>query len=680
MAILSGFSFHLSAQGSGKSLDFNPNKYVELGTAFNNLTYPVTISYWMNRKSINSGMIFSSSYTSGGYAGIASLVVSSGRVEGRSGDGTSFSAAGRRSTYTSNAQAGFDWIQVTIVFSNNNSKIIYINGIAVSIYSNGTGGSLFQPISGTGTIARAWSDIGWQYFTGEIDDFTIWNKALTTTEVRNLVCRKTNPAASQLLGYFDFDVVANNQIVDASPNAYVGTLNGNPAHPFSGASIGDNSYYAYPAPAGGFSQTLFGTLPITVSGYPSNTEGVQIYEVNSAPNSLSGLPAGQNIANYFGVFLATENYNNKSFNLHIPNYTTSTQVFQRDGNDDNTWSAITPSSVAGGVATFPISMHKSEFVVISPQDCRVELGPDTTVCNPISIWLKDQHYNAVKTYTWSTGVVADSLLATSAGQYFVTMDSLGCVKTDTITISLNNQNLTSISNTYSICPGSSYTVQIPQVANQQVLWFDGSNAVTRTFSSAGNYWLTRTTPCDTLTDTIIIIETGQVFTSVSQSHTICSDEDVTIQLPIVPNQIITWFDGSSALTRTFNTSGNFWVTRSAPCDTMSDTINVVVIPCDTLPPPQVDTTTRLFVPNAFTPNGDGLNEFFIIRGMGINDFNLKIFNRWGNLLFESTNMDKSWDGTFNGDPVSAGVYVYLISYRDYRGKYKEVSGHVTVFR
>ena len=275
--------------------------------------------------------------------------------------------------------------------------------------------------------------------------------------------------------------------------------------------------------------------------------------------------------------------------------------------------------------------------------------------------------------------MADSIQISQAGMYWAVASISGCAAFDTTWV-VDTPLLNSISNTYSICPGSSFIVQIPQVANQQVLWFDGSTANSRTFSSAGSYWVTRTTPCDTLTDTITIVETGQVFTPVSQSHTICDYEEVTIQLPVVPNQIINWFDGSSALTRTFNTTGNFWVTRSAPCDTLTDTIKVVVIPCDTLPPPQVDTTTRIFIPNVFTPNMDGTNEFFEIKGVGIFQFELQIFNRWGAMLFETNNIDNWWDGTYRGEAVAEGVYVYLITYRDVRGKYQEVHGYVTVLR
>jgi gliding motility-associated-like protein len=286
----------------------------------------------------------------------------------------------------------------------------------------------------------------------------------------------------------------------------------------------------------------------------------------------------------------------------------------------------------------------------------------------------------VSNVLWSTGSNADSIFINQTGSYWVAGAIANCSFADTFQVEIQNLSLTSISNTYSICPGSSYTVQIPQVSSQQIVWFDGSADSTRTFSSPGSYWVTRITPCDTLTDTIDIIETGPVFTSVSQSHTICDFEDVTIQLPVVPNQSINWFDGSNALTRTFSSTGNYWVTRTAPCDTLTDTISITVINCDTIPPPPADTISRIFIPNVFTPNNDGINDFFLIQGTGINDYHIAIFNRWGTLLYESKNMSEAWDGTSNGTDIVEGVYTYLIIYRTWNDKYREEYGHVTVFR
>lgn len=69
----------------------------------------------------------------------------------------------------------------------------------------------------------------------------------------------------------------------------------------------------------------------------------------------------------------------------------------------------------------------------------------------------------------------------------------------------------------------------------------------------------------------------------------------------------------------------------------------------------------LYIPNAFTPNGDGLNETFGAKGEGISEFNMQIFDRWGILIFESNDLTVQWDGYIHQDKAPMGVYVYKIS-------------------
>lgn len=68
-----------------------------------------------------------------------------------------------------------------------------------------------------------------------------------------------------------------------------------------------------------------------------------------------------------------------------------------------------------------------------------------------------------------------------------------------------------------------------------------------------------------------------------------------------------------------------------------------------------------YIPNAFTPNGDGLNETFGLIGEEIMEYNMQIFNRWGNLIFESNDVKMQWDGTYHNEKAPVDVYVYKIS-------------------
>lgn len=85
-----------------------------------------------------------------------------------------------------------------------------------------------------------------------------------------------------------------------------------------------------------------------------------------------------------------------------------------------------------------------------------------------------------------------------------------------------------------------------------------------------------------------------------------------------------------------------------------------------------------YAPNSFTPNGDGLNDKFEIKGVGLKKFKLQIFSRWGELLFESDNIENQWDGTYKGKLVPRGTYVYHVYYTTFLNKRLEKVGTVTV--
>jgi gliding motility-associated-like protein len=92
----------------------------------------------------------------------------------------------------------------------------------------------------------------------------------------------------------------------------------------------------------------------------------------------------------------------------------------------------------------------------------------------------------------------------------------------------------------------------------------------------------------------------------------------------------------------------------------------------------------LYVPNTFTPNGDGKNDFFTAYGQYIENFNMLIYDRWGNLIYTTNDMTKGWDGRANGgkDIAQIDTYVYVITYNETYGvarKYKKM-GHVNLIR
>ena len=91
--------------------------------------------------------------------------------------------------------------------------------------------------------------------------------------------------------------------------------------------------------------------------------------------------------------------------------------------------------------------------------------------------------------------------------------------------------------------------------------------------------------------------------------------------------------------------------------------------------------TDIYVPSAFTPNNDGVNDFFIPKGDGIDEFEMLVFNRYGQIVFSSKSIDEGWDGTFNSLESPDGVYVYKIRIIN-KGKSDWIAkeGHVTLLR
>ncbi len=122
----------------------------------------------------------------------------------------------------------------------------------------------------------------------------------------------------------------------------------------------------------------------------------------------------------------------------------------------------------------------------------------------------------------------------------------------------------------------------------------------------------------------------------------------------------------------FNSSGNFRVTLIASnpyrCyDTASQTLQALVIPL-------VD------VPNAFTPNGDGINDHVKVRGYGIDKMSFKIFNRWGTLMFQSASQDLGWDGKFKGQLQQQDVYTYVLDVIFFDGTKYQKKGDITLLK
>lgn len=156
----------------------------------------------------------------------------------------------------------------------------------------------------------------------------------------------------------------------------------------------------------------------------------------------------------------------------------------------------------------------------------------------------------------------------------------------------------------------------------------------------------------------------------------------TVQSPPGTQPIWNWNFGDGGTSsqqnpsHTFTVPGNFpvvlitYIPNSVNCtDTLSaQTINVITNP-------------EIYVPNTFTPNGDGFNDVFKIRGPDFSVFYLAVYNRWGQLIFETEDVTQGWDGTFKGRSADPGVFGYYIRAKCNEGS-EEIfkKGNVTLIR
>lgn len=116
------------------------------------------------------------------------------------------------------------------------------------------------------------------------------------------------------------------------------------------------------------------------------------------------------------------------------------------------------------------------------------------------------------------------------------------------------------------------------------------------------------------------------------------------------------------------------VTMPNGCSAL-DSVMVIVIE-----KPPVDTSGSLFVPTVFSPNNDGTNDLLWVFGGPFTAFSIEIFNRWGELVFESDDQFKAWDGKFRGTDCQIGAYYFSLLVRTPNGTESRKTGNITLFR
>jgi len=333
-------------------------------------------------------------------------------------------------------------------------------------------------------------------------------------------------------------------------------------------------------------------------------------------------------------------------------------------------------------------------VVIAPLPSVIAL-PDTTVCPYATIQL-----NAVgaASYIWSPSsdlsndTIANPQVAPDISVKYIVagIDSNGCINKDTADLNVYPLPLVDAGSNTTICIEDS--IQLQATGGDQYQWLNAvllsdttiSNPIASPVNTITYYVkaVDSITTCSA-TDSVLITVKGltKVAISINDSFKICQESSVQLNVsganrylwePMIP---INDLDSSNPKVSP-DASTIYTVVGFDDCT--SDTVSTVV---------EVINCT-IFVPNAFSPNGDGENDIFQIRGDGISQFSLKIYDRWGNQVFENNGGTASvlggstlsgaegWDAT----GYNKGVYVYHLEYTLLDGISNTINGNVTLIR
>lgn len=277
------------------------------------------------------------------------------------------------------------------------------------------------------------------------------------------------------------------------------------------------------------------------------------------------------------------------------------------------------------------------------------LGADTSLCDGDTLVLNASVPGAA--YLWHDSSSGPVYVAKGPGVYRVKVSINNCAASDSITISYKPIPVTDLGNDTVLCQGSTLLLNAG-IPGAGYLWQDGTANSTFLVSKAGLYWVKAVVNGCTGTDSINISYNGPPEVFLGNDTVLC--ERITFTLNVTTDSVsYLWSDNSTQSDIEIANPGIYWVKISNNCGENTDSINVTYTNCD----------CNLFVPNAFTPNGNMLNETFApVSYCGFEKYHFAIFNRWGEKLFETFNPLQAWDGSYKGQKVYQGVYTYYVTY------------------
>jgi len=275
---------------------------------------------------------------------------------------------------------------------------------------------------------------------------------------------------------------------------------------------------------------------------------------------------------------------------------------------------------------------------------------------------------------WATGETTSSIVVTKPGGYWVTVSSDNCIVRDTVQVRLKPSIKVDLGPDREICPGGSITLNGSNPDAISYLWNDGDPNPVKEITQGGRYKLAVMDRfCNQVTmANVNVTVNGLPKINLGNDTVLCHGEQLLLRAEGGGITSARWQNGATGPTFEVTSSGTYNVTVFNECGSSTDQIEVGYIKCDPKPT----------FPNAFTPNGDGKNDFFkpTVRGPMF-EYELRIFNRWGEMIYITSDTHKGWDGKYKGAPVDNGTYVWWLTFKKMPGGPANVmKGEVTVLR
>lgn len=306
-------------------------------------------------------------------------------------------------------------------------------------------------------------------------------------------------------------------------------------------------------------------------------------------------------------------------------------------------------------------------VTISNSSNIPSYSKDTSVCG--NIFRYDITINGGSGYRWfdgSTNPVKD--FYTSGSFWFEIDHPGGCKSFDTLQLTFVSKQANLVADTCHLCENDSAYVQLISNNYSNILWSNGESAYSTYYSKLGKEWVIAT---DNLGCSYI--DTFEVVSAIPTGETYLSDTSVCIGENLIlkaPDGISFIIDNKRSQSLIISSAGSLQIELSNGCTSHKEYIDVSEYNCKCL----------MVFPDAFTPDHDGLNDYFgPVTSCDFTLYNFEIYNRFGQRIFHSKDPNLLFDGTWKGENLPLGVYVFFFKYSTPYTKGTE-RGHLTLIR